>query len=94
MFPSRRRSDVKCLQTGNRHWIPRIRLLFSAEDPRVFVRRIQFAMRLRANSEALILYNLTVDCMPIWDETPSIDPHCLRRIQRRALAGSGLKLDM
>nr|XP_061814136.1 dynein axonemal heavy chain 1-like [Nerophis lumbriciformis] len=75
----------------NRHWIPRIRLLFSAEDPRVFVQRIQFAMRLRQNSEALILYNLTVDCMPIWDETPSIDPQCLHRIKSRALSGSGLK---
>ncbi|XP_061640432.1 dynein axonemal heavy chain 1 isoform X2 [Phyllopteryx taeniolatus] len=85
---------AKCLQTGNRHWIPRIRLLFSAEDPRVFVQRIQFAMHLRANSEALILYNLTVDCMPIWDETPSIDLHCLHRIKRRALSGSGLKLDI
>ncbi|XP_077458505.1 dynein axonemal heavy chain 1 [Stigmatopora argus] len=86
--------DAKCLQTGNRHWIPRIRLLFSAEDPRVFVQRILFAMRLRGNSESLILYNLTVDCMPIWDETPSIDPHCLQRIKRRALSGSGLKMEI
>ncbi|XP_049589438.1 dynein axonemal heavy chain 1 [Syngnathus scovelli] len=86
--------DVNCLLTGNRHWIPRIRLLFSAEDPRVFVERIQFAMYLRARSEALILYHLTVDCMPIWNETPSIDPQCLYRIQSRALSGSGLKLDI
>ncbi|XP_054640454.1 dynein axonemal heavy chain 1 isoform X2 [Dunckerocampus dactyliophorus] len=85
---------VSCLQTGNRHWVPRIRLLFSAEDPRVFVQRIQFAMHLREKTEALILYNLTVDCMPIWKETPSLDPQCLYRIKRCARLSHGLKLDI
>uniref|UniRef100_A0A3Q3EEV5 Uncharacterized protein n=1 Tax=Labrus bergylta TaxID=56723 RepID=A0A3Q3EEV5_9LABR len=64
--------EVNTLQTDTGHWVPRIRLLFIAEDPRVFVERIQFALRLRDKVEALIFYHLTVDCMPTWSETPSL----------------------
>ncbi|XP_061731227.1 dynein axonemal heavy chain 1 [Nerophis ophidion] len=91
---SKLKDEESCLQTGNRYWVPRIRLLFSAEDPRVFVQRIQFAMHQRENTEALILYNLIVDCMPIWEKTPSLDPQCLYNIKKRALSGHGLKLDI
>uniref|UniRef100_A0A3Q3E168 Dynein, axonemal, heavy chain 1 n=1 Tax=Labrus bergylta TaxID=56723 RepID=A0A3Q3E168_9LABR len=66
-------TEVNTLQTDTGHWVPRIRVLFIAEDPRVFVERIQFALRLRDNVEALIFYHLTVDCMPIWSGTPSLD---------------------
>uniref|UniRef100_A0A4W2GNB5 Dynein heavy chain 1, axonemal-like n=1 Tax=Bos indicus x Bos taurus TaxID=30522 RepID=A0A4W2GNB5_BOBOX len=46
------------------YWVPRIQLLFCAEDPRVFTRRVVEANALRKNTEALLLYNLYVDCMP------------------------------
>ncbi|KAM7230116.1 hypothetical protein CapIbe_018833 [Capra ibex] len=46
------------------YWVPRIQLLFCAEDPRVFTRRVVEASALRKNTEALLLYNLYVDCMP------------------------------
>ena len=44
--------------------VPRIQLLFCAEDPRVFTQRVVQANALRKNTEALLLYNLYVDCMP------------------------------
>lgn len=79
---------------GTKYWVPRIRLLFSAEDPRVFVERIQFALRWRENTEALLLYHLSVDCMPIWRGTPSLDTHSLQRIKKQALSAPGLRLKM
>ncbi|XP_037386166.1 dynein axonemal heavy chain 1 isoform X5 [Talpa occidentalis] len=46
------------------YWVPRIQLLFCAEDPRVFTQRVVEAHALRKNTEALLLYNLYLDCMP------------------------------
>lgn len=46
------------------YWVPRIQLLFCAEDPRVFTQRVVQANALRKKTEALLLYNLYVDCMP------------------------------
>lgn len=46
------------------YWVPRIQLLFCAEDPHVFTQRVVQANALRKNTEALLLYNLYVDCMP------------------------------
>lgn len=79
---------------GTKYWVPRIRLLFSAEDPRVFVERIQFALRCRENTEALLFYHLSVDCMPIWRGTPSLDTDSLQRIKRNALSAPRLRLKM
>ncbi|XP_040015424.1 dynein heavy chain 1, axonemal [Xiphias gladius] len=83
---------VNPLLAGTKYWVPRIRLLFSAEDPRVFVERIQFALRWRENTEALLLYHLSVDCMPIWRGTPSLDTHSLQRMKKYALSAPGLRL--
>ncbi|XP_051269985.1 dynein axonemal heavy chain 1 isoform X2 [Dicentrarchus labrax] len=83
---------VKAMIAGTEYWVPRIRLLFCAEDPRVFVERIQFALSWRENTEALLLYNLSVDCMPIWKGAPSFDIQSLERIKERACQAPGLKL--
>ncbi|XP_049894014.1 dynein axonemal heavy chain 1 [Epinephelus moara] len=80
------------LTAGTKLWVPRIRLLFTAEDPRVFVERIQFALDRRKETEALLLYNLSVDCMPIWRGTPSLDAHSLQRIKRHTLSTPGIRL--
>lgn len=77
---------------GRAEWIPRIRLLFIAEDPRVFVERIKFALRWRESTEALILYHLSVDCMPKWDKAPVLDANMLGNIKKYALTAPGLKL--
>nr|XP_046240546.1 dynein axonemal heavy chain 1 [Scatophagus argus] len=82
---------VNTVLAGTKYWVPRIRLLFCAEDPRVFVERIQFALHWRDKTEALLLYHLSVDCMPIWMGTPSLDIHSLQRIKRRALSACGLR---
>nr|XP_033782541.1 dynein heavy chain 1, axonemal isoform X1 [Geotrypetes seraphini]XP_033782544.1 dynein heavy chain 1, axonemal isoform X1 [Geotrypetes seraphini]XP_033782545.1 dynein heavy chain 1, axonemal isoform X1 [Geotrypetes seraphini]XP_033782546.1 dynein heavy chain 1, axonemal isoform X1 [Geotrypetes seraphini]XP_033782547.1 dynein heavy chain 1, axonemal isoform X1 [Geotrypetes seraphini] len=47
------------------YWVPRIRLLFCAEDPYVFASRVVAANQLRKKTEALLLYNLYLDCMPV-----------------------------
>ncbi|XP_036957739.1 dynein heavy chain 1, axonemal isoform X2 [Acanthopagrus latus] len=91
--PTDKHKKSKCpgvndMLPDSKYWIPRIRLLFSAEDPRVFVERIQFALHWRENTEALLLYRLSVDCMPIWRGTPSLDTHS---IKRHALSAPGLR---
>ncbi|XP_054472107.1 dynein axonemal heavy chain 1 [Anoplopoma fimbria] len=88
----RKSRGVNAMIAGTKFWVPRIRLIFSAEDPRVFVERIQFALRWRESTEALLFYHLSVDCMPVWSGTPSIDTHSLQRIKRRALSAPGLRM--
>ncbi|XP_074517159.1 dynein axonemal heavy chain 1 [Sebastes fasciatus] len=83
---------VNAILDGTKFWVPRIRLVFSAEDPRIFVERIQFALRWRENTEALLLYHLSVDCTPTWRGTPSLDAHSLQRIKTHALSAPGLRL--
>ncbi|XP_076603478.1 dynein axonemal heavy chain 1 [Chaetodon auriga] len=85
---------VNTVLVGTKYWVPRIRLLFNAEDPRVFVERIRFALQWRENTEALLLYHLSVDCMPIWRGTPSLDTHSLQRIKKHALSTPGLRLEI
>ncbi|XP_029005758.1 dynein axonemal heavy chain 1 [Betta splendens] len=87
----RKISDVHRLAAGSKYWVPRIRLLFTAEDPREFVERINFAFNWRKNTEALLLYHLSVDCMPLWRGTTSLDTHSLQSMKKRALA-PGLRL--
>ncbi|XP_009304459.3 dynein axonemal heavy chain 1 [Danio rerio] len=72
----------------SQYWVPRIRLLFCAEDPRVFAQRVQFAENLRQNTEASNLYHHSVDCMPVWH----LHPTSLERIRKYALSTSGLQL--
>jgi len=53
------------LATGSRvmltsqYWVPRVQLMFRAEDARVFARRVADAYRLRKRTEGLIRYHVT-----------------------------------
>lgn len=85
---------VNAIHAGTEHWVPRIRLVFSGEDPRVFVERLQFALRWRENTEALLFYHLSVDCMPIWKGTQSLSCDSLQRIKGYALSAPRLRLKM
>ncbi|XP_004676628.1 PREDICTED: dynein heavy chain 1, axonemal [Condylura cristata] len=67
------------------YWVPRIQLLFCAEDPRVFTQRVVQAHALRKNTEALLLYNLYVDCMPSEGQRV-IDEQSLSRIRQWAMS--------
>ncbi|KAL6464354.1 hypothetical protein MHYP_G00266710 [Metynnis hypsauchen] len=73
-------------------WVPRVRLMFLAEDPRLFAQRVQFACSFRRTTEALLLYHLSVDCMPSWSGTPTMPPTSLQHIKTLALSTPGLRL--
>jgi len=60
-------------------WVPRIRLMFCAEDPVNFARRVVDAFELRRKTEVLLRYHLYIDCMPT-DGVPDISAQSLRRI--------------
>ncbi|KAM4654602.1 LOW QUALITY PROTEIN: dynein axonemal heavy chain 1 [Amazona ochrocephala] len=66
------------------YWVPRVCLLFLAEDPRVFAQRVVSADKLRKKTEALLRYNLYVDCMPT-DGLNSISEESLQRVKFLAM---------
>ncbi|XP_028841933.1 dynein heavy chain 1, axonemal isoform X2 [Denticeps clupeoides] len=71
------------------YWVPRIRLLFSAEDPRVFARRVVFAQRWREKAEAELIYRLAVDITPAWDAVPTLSPESLQHVKEKAFSTAG-----
>jgi dynein heavy chain len=46
-------------------WIPRVQLMFCAENPDIFVKRVRYAFKARRKTEALLRYHLYIDCMPM-----------------------------
>eukprot|EP01029_Cantina_marsupialis_P009143 TRINITY_DN2137_c0_g4_i1.p1 TRINITY_DN2137_c0_g4~~TRINITY_DN2137_c0_g4_i1.p1 ORF type:complete len:4119 (-),score=1448.16 TRINITY_DN2137_c0_g4_i1:93-12449(-) len=50
-------------------WLPRLQVLFLAEDPRNFAKRIANAYITRKEVERILRYNLYIDCMPSDDIT-------------------------
>ncbi|KAK3782184.1 hypothetical protein RRG08_032935 [Elysia crispata] len=49
---------------NNQFWVERWRIMFRAEDPRIFADRLAFAYHSRRMCEAQLRYTLYVDCMP------------------------------
>ncbi|KAM4722817.1 dynein axonemal heavy chain 1 [Rhinophrynus dorsalis] len=74
------------------YWVPRIRLLFCAEDPSIFAQRIVAANQLRKKTEALLLYNLYIDCMP-GNGRCVIAEETLSSMKHRLLSTSRMKQD-
>ena len=74
------------------YWIPRIRVMFLAEDPTVFARRVAHAHMSRSKTEALLRYHLYIDCMPT-DEMAELDSDSLHRIVSTARSSLRLKQD-
>ncbi|OAF70501.1 hypothetical protein A3Q56_01728, partial [Intoshia linei] len=72
--------------------IQRIYLCFSSEDPRIFARRIKHAVNLRSYTEALIRYNLYIDCMPM-DGVAEPEPVSMKRILNLAKSVKSLKIE-
>ncbi|KAM6325251.1 LOW QUALITY PROTEIN: dynein axonemal heavy chain 1 [Podargus strigoides] len=66
------------------YWVPRVCLLFLAEDPQVFAQRVISAHSLRKKTQALLLYHLYVDCMPT-DGLNSISEKSLQRMKLLAM---------
>jgi dynein heavy chain len=59
--------------------LPRVFVMFYAEDPTHFAKRVVSAYLLRKETEALLQYHLCVDCMPP-DEGQTIDEAMLERM--------------
>lgn len=63
----------------NQYWIPRVRLMFMAEDPVTFADRIAEAYYTRQQTEALIRYHFYIDCMPM-EGVGEVDQTSLKRM--------------
>ncbi|NXR16043.1 DYH1 protein, partial [Semnornis frantzii] len=74
------------------YWVPRVCLLFLAEDPRVFAERVASAHSLHKKTEALLRYHLYVDCMPT-DGQNSISEKSLQKMKLLALNTPRLKTE-
>jgi len=80
------------MKLNDQFWIPRIRLMFCAENPELFADRVQDAYLSRRNTEALLRYNLYVDCMPI-EGLPELDAVSMKRIVAKASSTTSLMKD-
>lgn len=68
---------------GNQYWVPRIRLMFRAEDPRIFANRVAEAYFSRKRTENLLRYEFYVDCMPL-EGVGELDPASLKKMTETA----------
>ncbi|XP_059505480.1 dynein axonemal heavy chain 1 [Stegostoma tigrinum] len=78
------------LELPNQFWIPRVRLMFIAEDPVIFSKRVAQAHFLRQKTEALLLYNLYIDCMPV-DRLRFLDEESFIRMKKWAFSTPGFR---
>uniref|UniRef100_H2YFW8 Uncharacterized protein n=1 Tax=Ciona savignyi TaxID=51511 RepID=H2YFW8_CIOSA len=84
-------------KTGSRmglpqqYWVPRIRVMFRAEDASIFAHRVAEAYRLRKKTEGLIRYNLYVDCMPHDDNVLSLESSSFENMTSRSINTPGLR---
>lgn len=74
------------------YWIPRIRIMFAAEDPAKYVRRVADAFQARKFTESLLRYNLYVDNMPM-EGVGELDSASMKRITEWAKGPSVLNKD-
>ncbi|XP_059176982.1 dynein axonemal heavy chain 1-like [Physella acuta] len=70
-------------------WVPRIRLMFRAEDPRIFADRLASAFKARKICESELRYNLYIDCMPM-DGVGELDQASLKRMIEWAHSAPGI----
>jgi dynein heavy chain len=73
-------------------WIPRIRLMFVAEDPDIFAQRVQNAFNYRKSTESLLRYHLYIDCMPM-EGVGELDQASLKRMTEWAKGAPALSRD-
>ncbi|KAL3318377.1 Dynein heavy chain 1, axonemal [Cichlidogyrus casuarinus] len=75
------------VQTNTQYWVPRIQLMFMAEDPKNFAKRVAEAYKSRQEVEATLKYHLYLDCMP-GDNLSELDNSTLKRITKMARSAS------
>eukprot|EP00755_Sulcionema_specki_P029075 Sspe_Gene.17654::Locus_6284_Transcript_1_1_Confidence_1.000_Length_4893::g.17654::m.17654/K10408/DNAH; dynein heavy chain, axonemal len=71
---------VEWVHHRRRVWLPRLHVMFLAEDPRLHAKRVVEAHRLRRRTESILRYHLYIDSMPI-DESEPLDEAQLERIR-------------
>lgn len=76
--------DVALSKTNTRVQLPRVLVMFQAEDPEIFAKRVIAAHNSREEMEGLLRYHLAVDCMPP-DPHQAMDSDSLRRLVKAAL---------
>ena len=76
----------------NQYWVPRIRLMFLAEDPETFALRVANAYRDRKSTESLLRYHLYIDCMPM-EGVGELDQASLKRMTEWAKGAPQLAKD-
>jgi dynein heavy chain len=84
------RPDGTRKMRSNQYWIPRIQLMFVAEDPRVFANRVEFAHNERKRTENYLRYQFYVDAMP-YEGVAELEQTSLKRMLEWAKNCSGLK---
>jgi dynein heavy chain len=75
---------------GNQYWVPRLQLMFVAEDPRVFANRIESAHRERKRTENYLRYQFYVDAMP-YEGVGELEQQSLKRMLDWTKNCSGLR---
>lgn len=78
-FPKSRRYEGVFKHINQKAKLPRIHVLFDAEDPRHFVSRFKHAYTTRIYADSLIKYNYYIENMPI-HEIPELDHMKINRI--------------
>ena len=88
------RLHIQWLDTGmnsdNQAIIHRLGLCFDAEDPMLFVNRLEYCVKTRKMAESCIRYNLYVDCMPA-DELGGLDAEQVNRVLSRAMSTNEMR---
>ncbi|KAJ3111551.1 Dynein heavy chain 1, axonemal [Phlyctochytrium bullatum] len=82
--------DSLLLCRDNEAWMDRIDIMFLAEDPFNFARRVAAAHAARENAAFALGYHFCIDCMPT-EESLTIAPEALETIFSKALGGRALK---
>ena len=77
---------IEWLDSGMVEKVQRLRVLFQAEDPVNFARRLRCALKNRKDAGQLVMYNLFVDCMPVDDDMPTLDLEQMNRVQALSLS--------
>ncbi|XP_033101869.1 dynein heavy chain 1, axonemal-like [Anneissia japonica] len=74
------------------YWVPRIQVMFIAEDPAVFAQTVAKAFHDRRHTEALLRYHLYVDFMPM-EGVGELDSESLKRVVGWAKGAPALTKD-
>ena len=80
------------LSLPTHYWVPRIRLMFIAEDPENFAKRVAHAFKKRKATESEIRYTFYIDCMPM-EGVGELDQASLKRMTEWAKGAPALAKD-